>query len=401
MRSRATGWLVFGVIVAAALLLYKLDSLTHGLSASEVAASSGISLSAIWHDPLFLPIKLIRLALFSLASEPSVFLVRLPSVIFGAVALAAFAYILRQWYGWRAMLYGTALFGLSSWFLHAARLANFENQYLVAFPVIIALMLALQRNSKNIWLFFGAPVILAFLAYIPGLIWLVLLTAVLHWRKFNDGWIRYNRWWQRGIWLILAPAALALLVIALVRSPSLIKTWLGAPAHPDSIVTLGRNFIEVFEHIFVSGAHQPELWLAGLPALGIFTTAMFLVGAYFYILHYRAPRSQLLLTFIILSAVLIALGGEVGLSLILPLIYLVAIAGIGYLLRDWFKVFPKNPLARKMGMAIVILAIGMACFYNLRQYFIAWPLNRQTRIEFRHQLTHNQAPKPNNNLLQY
>jgi hypothetical protein len=227
------------------------------------------------------------------------------------------------------------------------------------------------------------PVVFGLLLYIPGAIWLVALSAVWYWRDLVDAWKHHPDWQQRALWLGLFTVSIALLAISLVRTPTLVKTWLGFPDHFASFATIVKNFGEVFQNVFIKGAQKPELWLGDLPVLGVFTVIMFVLGVYFYGRHWQAPRSRLLLSFIILSAVIIALAGPVSLSLVIPLIYLVAIAGIGYLIHSWLKVFPRNPLARGIGITIMALAVGLACVYNLRQYFIAWPHNASTRHEFR------------------
>jgi hypothetical protein len=281
------------------------------------------------------------------------------------------------------MFYGLALFGISSWFLHVSRLATADSIYLLAIPALIAATLLFQREgTKQPLVFYGTPIILGLLVYIPGLTWLVALSLFWHRADLKDCWKHFAKWWQRLVWVSLFAATLALLIISLARTPTLIRPWLGLPDHFANITTIARNFGEVFLHIFIRGAHQPELWLGNLPVLSVFTSLMFAGGAYFYGRYWRAARSRQLLIFILLSAVLIALGGPVELSLIIPLVYLVAIAGIGYLLRQWLQVFPVNPLVRRLGIGLVAIAVATVCVYNIRQYFIAWPHNKHTEAVF-------------------
>jgi hypothetical protein len=56
--------------------------------------------------------------------------------------------------------------------------------------------------------------------------------------------------------------------------------------------------------------------------------------------------------------------------------------GLAYLLRDWLKTFPNNPVARGVGIGLVVAAVGLSCIYNYRAYFIAWPHNTVTRTVF-------------------
>jgi hypothetical protein len=138
----------------------------------------------------------------------------------------------------------------------------------------------------------------------------------------------------------------------------------------------------VFVNLFVSGPHQPALWLGRAPILDVFTLAMCIIGLYFYGLHPRASRTKLLGSLFLIGAVLVALAGPVGLSLLVPILYIIAATGITYLIKEWLKVFPLNPLARGLGLGLVALAVTLACAYNLRAYFVAWPHNDNTHAVF-------------------
>jgi hypothetical protein len=92
----------------------------------------------------------------------------------------------------------------------------------------------------------------------------------------------------------------------------------------------------------------------------------------------------LLAAFFLFGFVLVGMGGPVGLSVLVPLAFVVAAAGIAYLLHEWLKVFPRNPLARGFGVALVTVAVLVSCVYNLRAYFVAWPAVDTTQTIFRY-----------------
>ena len=73
------------------------------------------------------------------------------------------------------------------------------------------------------------------------------------------------------------------------------------------------------------------------------------------------------------GTLLIALGGAVSLSLLIPFIYILVAAGIGFMLDQWYKVFPRNAIAQGVGMGLIVLAVAASCWYGLRHYFVAWP----------------------------
>jgi hypothetical protein len=136
-----------------------------------------------------------------------------------------------------------------------------------------------------------------------------------------------------------------------------------------------KQFEDTVQAFVYHGPHNPQLWLGRLPLLDAFLGFMLIAGILFYARHWRATRTRLLLGYFVLGVLLVSLSGAVRLSAIVPIVYLVAIGGVAYVLHFWLNVFPRNPLARGTGIAIVAAIIIFSCLYNVRQYFIAWPHN--------------------------
>lgn len=374
------------LLLIAWLMMYKLGSLVGGVSAAErLAAIDPVGWHGIYHQPLDLPLKLIRSADFFLFKDHGQTLTRLPNVVFGFLSVISFAWVVRLWHGIRTAIFATLLFATSAWVLHVSRLATFDVLYLWAIPTLLVAQLKMQRNNDRAWVFYGSVVLWGLLLYIPGVVWFVLLSIWWQRQAIANGWRHFGRWWQRLAYLILGLAWLPVLAHSL-RDTILLRTWLGLPLHFSPPLTLLKNFIGVFVHLFIRGPQYPQVWLSRAPILDVFTLACCLIGLYFYALHWRASRSRLLGIFFVLGAILIALGGPVSLSLLVPALYLVAATGIAYLVREWLQIFPVNPLARGVGLGIIVLAITLGCTYNLRAYFIAWPHNPVTPTVFRYHL---------------
>jgi hypothetical protein len=214
--------------------------------------------------------------------------------------------------------------------------------------------------------------------FIPGFIWFVLLGIILGSSDIVAAWRQLGTWWKRAAWAVIATAALAPMLYTFVRSPNLLLPWLGAPASWPSWQTLLHQFVDTGLALIYHGPHDPQLWLGRLPLLDALGLFALLAGIFFYARHIRATRAQMLLGSFILGIVLISLGGEVRMSVVLPIVYLVIAGGVAYVLHFWLGVFPRNPLARTIGITVVVAVIGLSCFYNLKQYFIAWPHNPET-----------------------
>jgi len=85
----------------------------------------------------------------------------------------------------------------------------------------------------------------------------------------------------------------------------------------------------------------------------------------------------------VVAAGIIALTNKaVNMTVMVPFIFLLIANGISYLLELWLGVFPRNPIARTIGVSLITLVVGLNCWYNVRNYFVAWPGATVTRQVF-------------------
>jgi hypothetical protein len=375
--------IILGVSLACFLLLFQLGSLTGGLSPHEIKQAE---FSSSWRhlvsNPLNLPLTAVQWAILTIVPHHGHSITRAASPIFGVLALVAFAYILRRWYGVRSAIYGSVIFGLSSWFLHVSRYASVDVLYMWAMPMMLAVLIAWDRHNERKIALVCAVAAVSVLLYIPGMVWLVLAGLLLQSHLLLDSW--HNA--ERFVWrftLLLTPLIILLpLVLAFVSHPTLVQTWLGLPQHFGAPGSVLRGLVHSVSFFVYRGPATPELWLLRAPILSFFGMVMAVLGVLFYAKHYRAPRTRLLFACFVIGALLFALGGPVSISILVPLVYLFISAGFGYLLHEWLTVFPRNPLARGIGFTLLGVAVGLACLYNLKSYFVVWPHNSATHVAF-------------------
>lgn len=367
-----------GGIATIILTIYHLRSLAPTLSPSErtfVTASS--SLHAILFNPTHLFLKLLIFAVHYVPIN-STLAARVPSVGLALLTLGLFTYILNRWYGPRSTLFGFFIFLTSAWFLHAARFAGPDIEYLLAIVALIAVHVGLyDRGHNQLMLYTWLFVNLALLT-VPGMVWFVVLGIIWQAGALISGLRSAAPLWSKLAWSFLALAGLAAAGWSLYRIPNLWRTWLGLPQQFTSWRIPIFHFGDTILALFYRAPHNPENWLGRLPILDVFTSVMLIAGIIFYIRHWRATRTHLLTVYFFAGASLIALNGEVSLSVLVPIVYLIAVAGIAYTLHAWLHIFPRNPIARTMGIGIVTLVLLLSCAYNLSQYFIAWPHNAET-----------------------
>jgi 4-amino-4-deoxy-L-arabinose transferase-like glycosyltransferase len=370
------------LVLGAGLLLYRLGSLSGGLSSDELQiANTPIGWHGLYLSPAYLVLKLLRSIVFFLFGHQQLFLVRLPNALLGGLAIVAFSLLVFYWHGRRTALLASLLFATSAWTLHVSRIASYDVLYLVALPTILLFHVLLhRRESQPAWLYV-AFLLWGLFTLVPGLVWLLLFEVYWQRAVIKEGWQYFSRLWQRLFFLLAWLWWLPLLAREIWASSFM--EWLGLPNHLDSTSQIVKTFLGVPVHLFVRGPEYPQLWLGKAPLFDIFTLACAVIGVYFYLNRLDAQRSRTLMILAVLGLLLVGLGGAVSLSLLVPLVYVAVATGLAYLLHAWLRIFPYNPLARGLGLTLITIAVVLSCLYNLRAYFVAWPHNAVTQATFR------------------
>lgn len=374
-------WLLV-VLAVAVLLLYRLLPLVPYPSAAEsiskLAASNWHTIEA---NPLFLPYKLIQF-IFIISGHDSLVYMRLVSVIFAAGAVALMYYVLRQWHTSRIALMGMFLFVSSSWFLVYARTATPTIMYVSLIAVLAYGAWARRTKRATVALLLGA-IIAASLIYIPGLIWFVLGAAF--WQRKQIGNYAKSAAKSVPFAALLFVVLLVPLVIALAQHPDLIKPLIGLPATISSRlpVEFFRNILHSGDQLLLHGPVDASAGVVGIALLDVFIITMALLGVYAYIFRRKLDRAKMLGAILIIGGVLVCLGGQVNLLVVMPIIYIVAAAGIAFLLQQWLTVFPRNPLARSIGVVLIVMLVAVTSLYHIKRYFIVWPRTVETHQIFK------------------
>ena len=286
----------------------------------------------------------------------------------------------------RVALLASWLFVTSAWFLHVSRLGSPEILLLVSMLAIVVI-LAPNRNGRHNRLALPSMLLgLTAVLYVPGMIWLVLIGAIIQRKNIREAWQVTDALWMRTLSLLFGIVLLAPLVYAFVKTPGLTREWLGLnpslELSLEGLKTVAYTIGNVPKSLFVSSSFDPVHWLGHLPLLSSFEIIMLLLGMYFYATHIRAARTRLILTLSAVALLIIGISGITAISLIVPIVYLVVAAGIAYILHLWLKVFPNNPVARTTGIVIILLTVLLTSVYQTRSYFVAWRYNPDTVQSF-------------------
>lgn len=372
---------LFSVSILSVLFL-RLGSLTHSPANAELSSfNQANSVAKLIDNPVNAPYKIATLASVKIYSNPSAIALRLFAAIIGLFTAGLFYFVLRHWHTPRIAAMGTGLMVASSWFLHTVRF----NQPLVSQLFVVAIIALgvwlLHSKSNNLNLILASLTGLIAL-YTPGLPWFLIIGVI--WQRQRVRELIANADWQYRLASLLSFAIFSVpLVFALSQNRNLLYELFWIPIAVPSISVFIKNLLGLVAALFWKSPISAAENLGDTPKLDIFTSAMLLLGLYAYYFKLKLDRSRLLLAGLIGSISLTALNGLGSMVMLIPFIYILVIAGVTLMIQQWFTVFPRNPVARRIGFVLITAALGLSVIYNLDRYFIAWPSAPQTKQVFR------------------
>ncbi len=367
-------------LIAYLLFFHNLSHLLPGYSNREVYL---YNTSSNWHtilkNPIDAPYKLVVLSGIILGHH-SWLLTRITAAGFGVLGSLVFFMLVRSWYGYRIGFLATILFATSSGFLHVARLGS----GLILQLSVLLLMGAIfgyHQSRHRVLASYALAALFALLWYVPGMIWFELLALVLF-RTNTIRLVKLADWKNLVGWVILPLVVAAPLIHACINTPSILRAVGGLPSHFISVSHMLSNLGNALLSIAIRSNGTPELWLGHAPLLDIIEAMLLLLGVYTLIQKINSIRSLGVLGAIFISLVLISLGGPVGFTSLVPLLYLCIAGGLYVLLQLWLRVFPRNPIARISGIGLVCILVFFSVLYQWRSYYVAWPHNIATKQVF-------------------
>ncbi len=368
-------------LVVCTVLGFRIGNLTNGVSPAEKQyVSSVMSGQELVKHPTFMPHKLPTYVLFKLGvTRPGMY--RAVSAALAVTAIISCFFILKRWYSLRVAVLGSWLLLTSAWLLHYARLAVPEASFLLLMPLLWTAVWMYNTPKRRLALSVLIAVsIVSF--YIPAFCWLII-GAVIWQRKTILALIRQTEWWFRVLAGLLGAILVLPLIISVILSPSQLLLIAGLPTSLPSLSGLWQNISGVPLQLFLRGPDNPATWLARIPLLDVFSTAMLLMGIYSLRYHVLLIRAQLTVATGAILLFFVICGGLVTNLALMPIIYLLIAGGVAFMLTQWFTIFPRNPIARGLGTTIMSILVLLVSFYHINHYFIAWPHAPATNSAFK------------------
>jgi len=367
--------------IAVITLSLQLSSLVPGQNRFESTTLGDLAhLPFPWHRAVNAPYMLLAY-LFGHISKNPLYGARVASVFFGLFATILMYYIIRIWFNIRVATIGTLLFITSSWLLHTTHQAT-PLILLVLGPLLTVAPLAwFSRTKKYRTLaFIALAASLGVAAYIPFMFWLIIASLAIIVKKEKtllSDLKKVQFFGAVALYLLIVSP----LLISLAHYPGQIIELLGGSKTLPSITEYFSHLLQVITSIFIHAPYLPELRIGHLPALDIFSTAMFILGVY-----YSYQRKTNIKTITLFSSMLVLLlvipfspNFSMEAVILIPFVYIGIITGIVELITQWFAYFPRNPLARNIGISLLVFSITLSCAYHLENYFVAWPNDPHTK----------------------
>lgn len=367
------------IVLFIAFYIYHLGRLIPGNTRFESANQLMIN----GHDKILqhislAPIKFLEFLMLKI-DQPNSTLLRLVSVFFIFIALVAFYKVVFTWRDSNRMaLISTFLLGISAYVLHIGHFASNESIYLCVIPLLILVGIWL-KTKKHLNLVLIAFPIIALLLYIPG-IWFVLACLAFFFRKRMKLIWKFSVKKYRYTGIALAIILLIPMIYSIILYPGQISEILGIDRLTnEGLIPVLTTIRDLPIQLFVSGIdHQPQNWLKGTPIIDVVSVVFIILGIVAYKNSNHTLPVRLVIFFTILSILIIGLSTNATIALILPVLYLLIGRGIAYTLQNWFAVFPYNPIARGIGITLLMIPIALISYYNYQNFFHAWRQSPET-----------------------
>ncbi len=374
----------FAVLVLSPVivLFYRLGKLTPYVSEEEAASGLASANFSLLDNPIDFFYQLLQSLSLTIFGNIAV-ATRLPSVLFAIIMLVLAFTLLKYWYRTRIAILGTLLIALSSWFLHFARFGTSAITIATMTMALILVAAWFHHTEKRKELALVALLVtLALSLYTPLMLYVVLIIVLAHYKLIFSS-IKKVPLLHIGLGSLAAVIILIPLVISITRDPEIAKTLLAIPNSFPTPIEYISNVSDSFAYIFWRSEPYPAIHLAMLAMLDIFTATMAALGLYHYEKHFDQHRTRILIAgFVIMLLVLSLSFNQLNFIILLPFIYIFAATGIITLLTQWYEIFPKNPIARTIGIIPIAMLLIVVAFYHSNRYFNAWAGAPETKAAF-------------------
>lgn len=302
-----------------------------------------------------LPAHLLQLASLSLFGV-SVFSIKLPSIILSVIAAFAIFCLLRRWFKPNVVVLSMLIMITTGQFIFIAQSATPSILY-VAYSALILLFasLVIQKSKRKLLWKIALAISVGLSWYTPYFLYItlgLLLVALLHPHT------RHHLLKRKELinWLI-AFAVLVVTILPLtylaVQNQNLVTSLLGIQSLSfdilDNLKVLGLTYFWI-SPVVIDGQI--------LPIMDFSSITLVILGVIMLFRQSYTSRSYMIVAWLLFTLPIAVMRPHLVSVMIIPLFILLAV-GTETLLSEWYKLFPKNPYARGVGLVLTSSLIGV------------------------------------------
>lgn len=366
------GYALF-IITLFSMLLIDIGSVPNGLSKAEmdssVASNSLNVLAPRSGDVINLPYHLLQKASTSLLGV-SAFSIRLPSLVLAVIAAAVMAVVLHRWFRRGVAMLALLIAATSVPFVSMGRIGTAGILYVLLLLTIMlgAVKLSTRARGTFIWKILVTVAALS-LFYMP--LGMYAVTALLIAGIFHPH-VRYQikrtRWWQFIVLAVLTAILMTPLVLASLADGQTPRVLFGIQAFSSlTWESLSGSMVTILKTLFLF--HKPYVGDIVTPFLNLTFMLFSAFGLVRVLIDRHAARSYLLILWLAIALPLLVIYPSQFALLFVPLLFLMAI-GIDTFIREWYRLFPRNPYARIGALVpLSLIALGLISVAASRYFY--------------------------------
>ena len=366
---------VIGLLLLAGL--YVPGGLTKGEMESTVI-SSGLSLKTF--DPatiVNLPYHMLQRLSFE-AFGISNLSIKLPSLILATATIIGILLLLRRWFRGNVALLTTVLVVTTGQLLFIAQSGTPSIMYI--FTSVWILLTALLISRRVAWsggwkavLFIIAAISL----YTPLSIYiLVALLSALALHPHLRYLVRRLPKLKVALAALCALIIIAPLIYAIIKQPHIGLTLLGVPETQPNFWDNGVKILQQYLDFITPSSGELIT-----PIYGLGPMLLVILGALRLVTTKYTARSYIISAWVILLLPVVIINPNFVSVTFVPLVLLMAM-GIDILLGNWYRLFPRNPYARIVGLVPLAILIGGMVVSGIDRYVYGYHYDPQTISHF-------------------
>ena len=378
------GYSVFGVSLASLLIIAGLY-IPGGLGDAEIHSaliSEGLSpaqlLSLQPDQLLYLPYRLIQAASIALFGFSS-FSIKLPSLIIAFFSAIGLLMLMNVWFKRNVAIIASIVAVTTSHFLLVAQSGHSGILY-VFWAVSILLTVSLitaHGKTEHFWILVLCA-LAALSLYMPLSIYVLIAlvaTAIFHphvrhivFRETPKGVLAAGV----GVFLVIGLP----LIVGIAKEPSLLLTMFGVP---ESWSDIPANIKDLFQQY--GSFYSPSSGANATPIYGLGVVLLVLLGLYQMFTTKYTTKSYIISFWLVALVPFVVLNPNFITITFVPVMLLSAL-GVDYLIRSWYRLFPRNPYARVFGLLpLGVLVLGIVVS-NVDRYVYGYHYDTQVYSDF-------------------